>query len=283
MYDDLEPANFIESEKYPKSTRRTTIIDSTGKEWLLESNSAMPVNIQDQHSRALDLKFIKATGIPTTLSVESVEDTRTITIADTTGFVDGNVVGVFEPNGPFYYGKQIGAPVGNVITLDTPIDSVFPVGVAVLSASDNLAVDGSVTTQIFQIGSARRETTVELDITRFLGYIQDGTAMDDGKFGGMSALTNGIVLRIKDGSYTNVWNIKTNGDFGLLCFDTSYTTKPPAGTSHGFRFRNTYAGQAKHGVTIRLLPGETLELLIQDDLTDLELFNMVAQGHLVTD
>ena len=259
------------------------------KDWIkvqivspLESNGAVPVNIQDQHSRALDLKFLRATGIPTALSVASVEDTINITIDDTTGFVDGNIVGIFQPNGPFYFGKQIGAPVGNVIILDTPLDFAFDAGVGVLSASDNMAVDGSGTTQIFQIGSARRETTIELDITRFTGYIQDGSSMDDGQFGGISALTNGIVLRIKDGSFTNLWNVKTNGEFGLLCYDTSYTDKAPAG-SFGFRFRNTYAGPSKHGVTIRLLPGETLELLIQDDLTDLEVFNMMAQGHVVTD
>ena len=75
------------------------------------------------------------------------------------------LVGIFQPNGPFYYGKQIGAPIGNIIILDTPLDFTFDAGVGVLSASDNMAVDGSGTTQIFQIGSARRESTIDLDIT----------------------------------------------------------------------------------------------------------------------
>jgi hypothetical protein len=262
--------------------------DSDGQTVDVESNGGLAVNIQDQHTRALDLRFIKATsGLPpTTLAIATVEGDRSVTVADATGFADGKVIGIFQPNGPFYYGKQIGAtaggPANGVITLDTPVDSAFTVGVGVLSADDNMAVKGDVTTQIFQIGSAQRETTVDLDITRFNGYIQSATAMDDSKFGDIATgLEYGIVLRIKDGTLTNLWNVKSNGEFGLLCFDTAYTTKPPAGTSHGFRFRNTYGGQSKHGVTIRLLPGEVLELLIQDDLTGLEVFNMMAQGHVV--
>lgn len=259
-------------------------VDGKLKHIEIESNGAIPVNVQDQHTQALDLPFIKATGIPTTLSVQTALGDRTVTVADTTGFVAGNVVAMFQPFGPFYYGKQIGAPAGNVISLDTPIDSVFTVGIGVLSATDNMAVNGAVTTQVFQIGSEQRSTIEEMDVTRFMGYIQDGTAMDDGLFGGIGALTYGIVLRVRTATnLTNIWNAKSNGELGLLCYDTAYTTKPPAGTSHGFRFRNTYASQGKHGVTIRLLPGEVLEVLIQDDLTDLELFQMMAQGHVVTD
>jgi len=80
----------------------------------------------------------------------------------------------------------------------------------------------------------------------------------------------------------NLWNVKSNGQIRLLCFDGNYSDKAPAG-SYGFNFRNTYAGPSKHGVTIRLMDGETLEILIQDSLTGLESFKMMAQGHIVAD
>lgn len=115
--------------------------------------------------------------------------------------------------------------------------------------------------------------------------MEDSTAMDDAKFAGQTALTNGVVLRIKHngtGTYENVWNVHSNGEFGLLTFDSAYTSKAPAGYN-GFRWRNTYAGQSKHGVTLRLELGEILEVLIQDDLTGLNKFHIMAQGHLVTD
>jgi len=249
----------------------------------LESNGAIPVNIQDQHSLALDLNFIQAQGAPTTLSVQADPEDTTITLTSAVGFVDTNVVALVSSTGIFYFGKQVGAAAGNVITLDTPIDKTFATATTVLRAIRNMNVDGSVATQIFQVGPVGGGTSIELDITRIMGYIQDGTAMDDAKFGGITALTNGVVLRQNNSTINNIWNAKSNGELGLLCYDTAYTTKPPAGTSHGFRFRNTYAGPSKHGVTIRLDPGDILEVLIQDDLTDLETFNMMAQGHIVTD
>lgn len=251
---------------------------------ILESNGGMPVNIQDQHTPALDLKFIQAQGVPTTLSVDADIEDETLTLTSVTGFVDGCVVALVNPSGEFYFGKQIGAPAGSVITLDTPIDKAFAsADSTVFCASDDMAVNGAVTTQVFQIGPVGGATGIEIDITRLLGYIQSATAMDDGKFGDLTVLTKGIVLRHNNSVIDNIWNLKTNGEIGLLCFDTSYTDKPPAGTSYGFRFRNTYAGQDKHGVTIRLEPGDILELLIQDDLSGLEVFNMMAQGHVVTD
>lgn len=249
----------------------------------LESNGAIPVNIQDQHSRALDLFFIQAQGAPTTLTTAAAPEDLTLDLTDATGFVAGNDIAMVNPNGTFYFARQIGAPAGNTITVDTPVDVDFAIaGTTVLRASREMAVNGAVTTQVFQVGPVGGATGIEVDITRIMGYLQDGSAMDDALFGGIAALVNGVVLRVNNGDMQNIWNVKTNGELSLLAFDFQYTSKAPAG-SFGARFRNTYAGQGKHGVTLRLAPGDTLEILIQDDLTDLESFNMMAQGHIVTD
>ncbi|RLI72288.1 MAG: hypothetical protein DRP02_02420 [Candidatus Gerdarchaeota archaeon] len=262
--------------------QKTQIVDSNGDTWNLEQNGAMPVNIQDQHSRALDLRFIKANAAPTTLSVAASEGDLSVTVTSTAGFVDGASIAIFTPDGDFYFGEQVGDVAGNVVTLDTPIDTDYPIGSSALAANHHMNVDGSGTTQIFQIGPVGGETGVEIDITRIMGNISNGTAMDDGTFAGLDPLPNGVVLRVNNGIMTNIWNVKTNGALGLLCFDAAYTTKAPAG-ENGFRFRNTYAGQSKHGVTLRLEAGDILEVLIQDDLTDLTDFQMMAQGHVVTD
>jgi hypothetical protein len=248
----------------------------------IESNGAVPVNIQDQHTTALDLRFIQAQGAPTTLAAAAAPEDTTIDLASAVGFVANNVVGLFSTTGIFYFGRQVGAPVGNTITLDTPIDKDFQIGDNVVRALDNMAVNGAAATQIFQIGPVGAGTGVEIDITRILGIIVDEVAMDDGKFGGIAALTNGVVLRQNNDVISNIWNVKTNGDFGLLCYDTAYTDRAPGG-ENAIRFRNTYAGQDKHGVTIRLEAGDTLEVLIQDDLSALTSFHMMAQGHVVTD
>jgi hypothetical protein len=247
-----------------------------------ESNGAIPVNVQDQHTRALDLKFLKTTAAITTLSSAASKGDRTIDVTVTTGFIAGVTVGLSTPEGLFYFGEQVGAISGNTVTLDTPLDKDYPAGANAFPASHNMNVDGSTTPQVFQVGPVGLATGISVDITRIMGYIQDDVAMDDAKFGGISKLTNGVVLRVNNAEMQNIWNVKTNGEIGLLCYDSAESQRAPAG-SYGIRWRNTYASQGKHGVTLRLDPGYKLEVLIQDDLTGLEDFQMMAQGHYVTD
>ena len=169
-----------------------------------------------------------------------------------------------------------------MVTIDTPIDFNYSSGSITFAANYHMNVDGSTTPQIFQVGPIGESVDLELDITRIMGYLQDDVEMDDAKFGGITALTNGVVLRRNNKYMTNFWNAKSNGELALLTYDFEYAEKAKQG-SYAARFRNTYAGPSKHGVTIRLEPGDILEVIIQDDLTDLEDFIMMAQGHVVTD
>lgn len=254
----------------------------TGKTACVEANGGLAVNVQDQHTRALDLRFIQAVGSPTTLTADTTVDSNIVSVTSVAGMAVGQTLVIVNPDGSFYNG-EITAINTLDLTLDVPLDQVFStVDTNVISAIHHMNVNGSVTPQVFQIGPVGGATGVDVDITRILGNISDGTAMDDGKFGGIPALTNGCVLRRNNGVITNIWNVKSNGAIGLLCFDAQYTTKAPSG-ENGYRFRNTYAGQGKHGVTIRLEAGDTLELIVQDNLTALTDFQMMAQGHLVDD
>ena len=182
-----------------------------------------------------------------------------------------------DPDG-VYIGEQIGAPVGSVITIDTPVNIALPAGSFVAAVTTNMAVDGSSTTQAFAVGPVLTGSLGILHITRIMGHFLDSSAMDDGKFGGIAALTNGCVLRKNDGKISTLWNVKTNADLALICYDFSYNDKAGGG-KYGANFRDTYGGQGAHGVVLELLPGEYLELLIQDDLTGLDEFTMMAQGH----
>lgn len=255
---------------------RDAITGTTAK---VEDTGSLSVEVRDRTTRALDLYFGRLDNL-TTLSVQADPDDMTLTLTDATGFVDGTTVGIFSDSDPdiFYLGRQIGAAVGNVITMDTPIDQTMQVNSAVAGVSTQMAVDGSSTTQVFQIGPVGVGSTQTVHLARIMGTMLDSSAMDDGKFGGITALTNGCVLRHNNGVIQNIWNIKTNADIALLCYDLRYSDKAPGG-QYGLNWRNTYGGQGHHGVVIELLPGEYLELLVQDDLTGLDDFKMMAQGH----
>jgi hypothetical protein len=255
-----------------------TVVDPT------EPNESISVTLQDPTSRILSLKFIKAAVSPVSITSDiAIEDT-TINLTDATGFVDGNIVGLFSGTGFFYFGRQVGAPVGNTITVDTPIDSVFTSATsAAISASANMAVDGSTTTQIYQIGPIGQSIAIAMDITKIIGYIQSASPMDDSRFGSLTELTNGIVLRKHDGDIQNIWTVKSNDELSTTSgIEFEYTSKAPSG-SYGARFKNTFAGTNEFGAVIRLEAGETLEVLIQDDLSSLQKLTLSAHGHFVVD
>jgi len=258
------------------------IKDDESKESAKVTNGGLDINIQDQHTRILDLKFLNANPANfTTLTADADIGDTVIAVTQVTGMTTGMTIGLTNPSGIFYFGEVVSVDTLNV-TLDTPIDNIFPSADSnVIVADSHLNKEGTLAEPvIFQIAGVGAGTGIEIDITRIMGNISDGTAMDDGKFGGLDKLDNGCTLRHVNGTIQNLWNVKSNGDIALICFDAQYTDKAPSG-ENGYRFRNTFAGQDKHGVTIRLEAGDTLELLVQDDLSDLTDFQMMAQGHVV--
>ena len=205
----------------------------------------------------------------------------TVKIADAAGADVGDYVGIFNTNGARYYAGSVLAVSGTTITMDTPSDFDFVVGDVFQCGTKEMNVDGSTTNQLFSL-RADPSLAFTVDITRIIIHITDQSAMDDAKFGGIAALTRGIVLRRKDGIYQNIFNVKSNGEFGELAFDKVYDDKAPAGF-YGFSCRLTFAGQNKMGVAIRLGPDDDLQLIVQDDLTGLDSFRIIAEGHIVTD
>jgi len=163
---------------------------------------------------------------------------------------------------------------GDVITVDTPIDYVFPSGSTGLIINTNLAVDGSVTPRIFKVQAG----VTPVFFRRLIITMTDGSAMDDGKFGGIPALTNGIVLRIVNGFQKSIVNIKTNSDLRQWAYDLQYADKAPAGV-YGASSRLTFAGKEKHGVVLAVSGLSEIQWVVQDDLTGLLTLKISAMGN----
>ena len=103
--------------------------------------------------------------------------------------------------------------------------------------SENLAVDGS-TTVICSIFPPPEEVW---HIERIILSILDATAMDDSKFGGITALTNGVVVRENlSTGYHTLTDWKTNSDMIEDYYDLNYSTKVSSG-QFGLRGRWTFA------------------------------------------
>jgi hypothetical protein len=117
-------------------------------------------------------------------------------------------------------------------------------------------------------------------ITKVIISIIDNVEMDDGKFGGIAELTNGVVGRANTsaGRLANITNWKKNGDLALDMFSLAYSTKGPGG-SYGLRGELVFT-EGAYIAELNGDNGEYIDVYVQDDLTDLIDFRVKAQGRI---
>jgi hypothetical protein len=242
--------------------------------------------IQDQTTPVLDVPFLQQESTPT-LAIDTVADgtNRNITLTAGHGLTDpadvGKTIEIADPNnGSFFMQCAITAIVGDVVTLDCPVNRVYLASNAIVAVSTaDMNVNGSVTSQVF---SVLPFTAQKGDMVRVIVEMRDDAAMAFDTFGGISELTNGVVVRVNngDGTYRNLYNFKSNGDIIEQAFDHSFQTGV-GGSTRGFTSRITWGGQSKRGVVIRLegSKSESLEIVVQDDLTGLTRMHWTCSGH----
>jgi hypothetical protein len=243
------------------------------------------VYIQDQTTPAVIAKFNRIDNV-TTLAAPTVVGSKEVSVADATGIAVGSYIILYSPIPDRYYLGYVISIAGTTLTMDTPLDSILPTGAAVTSGVTNMAVDGSVTSQIFGLrGQDVLPSGVDLvfDITRIIFDVQTADPVSLSTFGDIAGgIANGLVLRKRDGEYYNIFNVKTNADIAGIMYDwTPEAATNPQQGQNGFYARLTFASQGKIGVTQRLAKGEDLEFIVQDDLSDITRFEVIAEGHIV--
>jgi len=247
----------------------------------IDDEGNVEVVLQDQVTRPFDFFFMQSQH-QTTLSENHQIGAHYINLTNASGCDVGDYLAIFQPNGTRYFFADVLAISTNEVQVDTPLDFEFLSGHTVLCTIKEMAVDGSDTQQIFEVRGPSQYSNFSIDITRIMITLVTTDAPEFTEFGDIAGgITNGIVLRKRNDIYWTIWNVKDNGEFANLAYDFyTLASRLPSGTN-GIAIRYTFAGQDKHGVALRLLPGESLELIVQDDLTDLVSFKIVAEGHIV--
>lgn len=248
-------------------------------------NTALKTFVQDQTSPVLTVPFLLGRAA-LTLALDTVLESRTITLTAGHGVVDGEIIELADTSVMRFMQAQVivGGVAGDVITLDQPVNRVYTVAGSVVQASSNdILVDGSGAPVIFSVLPLPNQVGDMVRIILEMRGTNNG-AMDFTTFGSAAALLNGCVLRIKnsDGTFTNLFNFKSNSDFIEQAFDHDFLEPKGGNTKTGFVTRLTWGGQSKHGVVIRLdgSIGEELQLVVQDDLTvGNTRLHLTAQGH----
>lgn len=231
------------------------------------------------HRKIVSEMFSRKTGDVTTLASPVSAGATSFTVDNATGFSTGSQITIRE-------GIKVELGIitltdvsGVIFTLDRPLGYDYTVAAEIEEVTTDMKdIVGSLGTPI--IFKITPPSGTIWQITRIFLSITDGTAPDDGKFGGIGALTNGVSLRATTaaGRIVVYANWKNNGDMKLDMYDISYSDKAPAG-EHGVNGMWTFT---KAEVVAELdgdaIPAQSLEILIQDNITDLSSFKMKAQG-----
>lgn len=243
------------------------------------------VLLADQISKPLDSYFAQEVSDFTLSSPTGVstKDTLVYTFEATAGHgivdpVEGvnNEILLLDVVGNRSFYAEVLDVDGNTITVDRPIDHLFPVTSLGRKVITNMNVNGSGTPQIFTI----RAGVIPVDITRILLTISDAGSMDDGKFGALDKLTRGLVIRIVNSFQVTIFCFKSNGEIKQFCYDGQYTpaAQGPSG-QESFAARITWGGQSKHGVVLRISGTDVVQVIVQDNLEGLNTLKVAAQGH----
>ncbi len=186
-------------------------------------SGALAVIGEENDTKPIDFYLSQAIGMPKLLGADTVVDDYEIEMITGHGLIAGDEILLAEDgDDPRSYNGKIISVATNLLTMDTPIDTVFSAaGAVVIQTTKEMTVDGSTTVQKFDIPNS---SDVEFHITRIIMHITDEEEMDDAKFGSLPELARGVVLRQKfnDGSYNNIFNVKNNGEFGELAYDLTY-------------------------------------------------------------
>jgi len=266
--------NIAFSENAGVYTPANVVINESGDSAASILDGAMAVYLKDVHTNLINIPLYQVGGGSTTLSSATVIGDTTLTVASAAGFAAGEKIAIDS----FSFATITGIS-SNVLTLDRQVDTAWSIGVAVEEASIQMNVNGSLgSPQIFKIAPP---PGLMVHLTRIIFTMTHSAEGDLAKFGGITALTNGIQSRrIVNGVITNAGNWKTNGELMLSMYDVDFPTKAGGAGVYGTAGRYTFS---KLGAALNLDGdnNDEWQLLIQDDLTGLDTFALSAQGHIV--
>ncbi len=276
--DEIGLSNIIIFKVTDVNARLAAISDLSGDvEDIGSFRGAMNVNQALVHRTGINEYFKRDLGAATTLAVAVSSGDTSIDVASATGIIVGDFLKLSSATILERSHFRVTNVAGTVLTLSRPIDNDFDIGDAVTEINislNNVGTLGSPVASRIQPPSYER-----WQITRLLITMLDATAMDDGKFGGATALTNGFVVRIvKDGVVSTVTHWGSNQDLKDDMFNVDYSPKAPAG-QYGLSGRWTITA-SQFVADLDGATGDYLEVLAQDDLSVLIDYKIKAQGRL---
>ena len=220
---------------------------------LYESNGSLRATLQDTTSPLFQYYAMDEQKTDITLTADVAIGIEVINVSAGHGFVAaaGEYLVLFQGNK--FTQVKVKSVATDAITVQAPMTAAFTADTTIVIRGNILMnVDGSGTPVEFIVNL--RTLTIPIDIVKVVIVMQHGINVpDDGKFGGLAALTNGMFFKKEDGTVFSFGNYIINQDFRDMGGTIDYTPNAPAGdnsTTISFEMREVF------GQVIRLKPAD---------------------------
>lgn len=261
--------------------RKFWLFDAVGNA-INSLNNAINVHVTDVHFEALSLHAKLDSGTSETfgasgaaVGVNSFDvasgQGSTFSVNDRIKITEGTIV---ESDI-----LRIISVVSDTITIDRPLENTYTsAGIIEITDIDLSNANGSIAVPvIYEIGPPSNEIW---HLTIMSIIMIDGPDPVIEKFSGISELTNGLAIRQNNGSIINHFVIKNNGDLREY-FGGNEIDIQQRGGGGDYMISGLWHLQ-EHSSAIVKLDGstnDTLQFIIQDNLTDITNIEIVCQGH----
>jgi hypothetical protein len=239
--------------------------------------SEIDVFIQDQDSPPFQYYLMREDKTDITLTSPVSKNDTVVSVSAGHGFTATGEQIVIMENG-LWIQTEVKSVATNDITLVSPSGVAFTTGATVIRGVIDMNVDASGAEQEFVFNM--RQSIIPIDVQCAHIIIWNvSVAGDDGKFGDLAALTNGVRFLKANTVDQNLGVYKSNSDFREFGAGVEYTDKSGAGTyavNMVFRLKETY------GIVIRIDPRTTdiLKAVVRDKLDTLNRFRVSVIGQL---
>ena len=224
------------------------------------------------------------------LGAASTAGANVLTLSSSGSFSTGMQIEINSSEGIFNSDyRSIVATNGRTITVDSPVDCRYSTAASILRvacgmniANEGGSAIGTSNPATFFLDTPINETWV---VDEIIVSICDDRKPDDSRFGGLNALSNGCVLRLRTSTgLRTLANWKTNGDMVRDMYDVDF--RDGAGEEeedngiYGIRGRWLFT-KIKDHIVLDGSSHERIELLIQDNLSGLADFRIKGQGRVL--
>lgn len=237
---------------------------------------ALTVHLSHGHNYPVNLFFDHHTGVTTTLATAGAVGDQVLNFTSAAAFAVGDYIHIDDVGIERTHPKIL-AIATNAVTIDRPLDFAHPAGTIIEQTSINMNVAGSLASPIsYRIYPPVGEVWL---ISRFIITMVHGSAGDLTKFGGITALTNGVLLRVIVGGKTFVYTIwRTNEDIKSDVYDLSFDDRAGGSGSYSTSAKGSLLDLDRVQARLDGSLGDYMEIEIRDSLVGLSSFRVKAQG-----